>query len=70
MNVVASTNETHASRTHASPTGEAGARKSDPLLQPLQIKRVVFRNRIMSTVASRRNAINATTRRRRRAASR
>ena len=49
MNVVASTNETHASRTHASPTGEAGARKSDPLLQPLQIKRVVFRNRIMST---------------------
>jgi len=24
-------------------------RKSDPLLQPLQIKRVLFRNRIMST---------------------
>jgi 2,4-dienoyl-CoA reductase-like NADH-dependent reductase (Old Yellow Enzyme family) len=30
-------------------TGEAGARKSDPLLQPLRIKNVLFRNRIMST---------------------
>ncbi len=29
--------------------GEPGARRSDPLLQPLRIKRVLFRNRIMST---------------------
>jgi 2,4-dienoyl-CoA reductase-like NADH-dependent reductase (Old Yellow Enzyme family)/thioredoxin reductase len=35
--------------THPSQTGEAGVRKSDPLLQPLWIKNVLFRNRIMST---------------------
>src|SRR5208283_1699740 len=29
--------------------GETGARKSDPLLQPLRIKKILFRNRIMST---------------------
>ena len=31
------------------PQGETGARKSDPLLQPLRIKNVLFRNRVMST---------------------
>lgn len=35
--------------THPNQTGEAGTRKSDPLLQPLRIKNVLFRNRIMST---------------------
>jgi len=35
--------------TTTSHSGETGARKSDPLLQPLRIKHVLFRNRIMST---------------------
>ncbi len=35
--------------TATSHPGEPGARKSDPLLRPLRIKRVLFRNRIMST---------------------
>src|SRR5580698_4900330 len=39
MNVVTATN----------PASNSSPRKSDPLLQPLQIKNVLFRNRIMST---------------------
>jgi 2,4-dienoyl-CoA reductase-like NADH-dependent reductase (Old Yellow Enzyme family) len=31
------------------PQGKTGARKSDPLLEPLRIKKILFRNRIMST---------------------
>jgi 2,4-dienoyl-CoA reductase-like NADH-dependent reductase (Old Yellow Enzyme family) len=31
------------------PTSSTGPRRSDPLLQPLQLKKVLFRNRIMST---------------------
>jgi 2,4-dienoyl-CoA reductase-like NADH-dependent reductase (Old Yellow Enzyme family)/thioredoxin reductase len=35
--------------TESSPASAIGPRKSDPLLQPLQIKNVLFRNRVMST---------------------
>ena len=35
--------------TAPGPAGDTRTRKSDPLLQPLRIKKVLFRNRIMST---------------------
>jgi 2,4-dienoyl-CoA reductase-like NADH-dependent reductase (Old Yellow Enzyme family) len=35
--------------THANDPGEPAAHRHDPLLQPLRVKQVLFRNRIMST---------------------